>query len=154
MLLYLVQHGESKTEAEDPQRGLTDKGFKDIARTALSARKLGLTVRSIHHSGKTRAMQTAQVLADYLKPGKGSSPAEGLAPMDDPALWAGRIAAMQEDLMLVGHLPHLARLAGLLLCGEADQMFIDFKMGGIVCLKRSDDKKWSLAWMILPGMLE
>jgi phosphohistidine phosphatase len=153
MFLYLVQHGEAKKEEDDPQRGLTDRGFKDVARTAIYARKLGLKVSVIHHSGKTRALQTAQILADYLKPGKGSSPADALAPMDDPAAWAGRIAGMHEDVMLVGHLPYMAKLAGLLLCGDTEKMFVDFKMGGVVCLKRSDDGRWALEWMIVPEMI-
>lgn len=152
MLLYLVQHGEAKREEDDPQRGLTDKGFKDVARTAVYTQKLGLKVSVIHHSGKTRALQTAQLLADYLKPGKGPFPTDALAPLDDPAVWAGRISGMSEDLMLVGHLPYMARLAGLLLCGDKEKTPIDFKMGGIVCLKRFDDGLWAVEWMIVPEM--
>ncbi len=153
MFLYLVQHGEAKKEEDDPQRGLTDKGSRDVARTASYAQARGLKVNIIHHSGKTRALQTAQILADYLKPGKGPSPTDALAPMDDPAVWAGRVAGMNEDLMLVGHLPHMARLAGLLLCGDKEKTPVDFKMGGIVCLKRSDDGRWALEWMLVPDMV-
>jgi phosphohistidine phosphatase len=153
MFLYLVQHGEAKREEDDPQRGLTDKGFKDVARTALYAQKLGLVVSAIHHSGKTRALQTAQVLADYLRPGKGISQAGGLAPMDDPGEWAGRIAGMNEDLMLVGHLPYMAKLAGLLLCGDKERTPVDFKMGGIACLRRFDDGHWAVEWMIMPEIV-
>jgi phosphohistidine phosphatase len=153
MFLYLVQHGEAKREEDDPRRGLTDKGFKDVARTALHAQKLGLTVSAIHHSGKTRALQTAQVLADHLKPAKGVSPASDLAPMDDPAIWSRRLSETPEDVMLVGHLPYMAKLAGLLLCGDTEKMFVDFKMGGIVCLKRLDGGRWALEWMIVPEMV-
>ncbi len=152
MFLYLVQHGEAKREEEDPARGLTDKGSKEVARTAIYAQKLGLKVSVIHHSGKTRALRTAQILADYLKPGKDLSPAEALAPLDDPAVWAGRIVGMNEDLMLVGHLPYMAKLAGLLLCGDKEKMPIDFKMGGIACLRRFDDGRWAVEWMIVPEM--
>jgi phosphohistidine phosphatase len=152
MFLYLVQHGEAKREEEDPQRGLTDKGFKDAARTAIYAQKLRFTVSVIHHSGKTRAVQTAQIFADYLKPEKGLSRTDNLAPMDDPEVWADRIAEMDEDVMLVGHLPHLARLAGLLLCGDKERTCVDFKMGGIVCLKRLDGGRWAVEWMVVPEM--
>lgn len=34
MYLYLVQHGEAKGEAEDPERGLTGKGVEDVDRVA------------------------------------------------------------------------------------------------------------------------
>ena len=30
MRVYLVQHGESKSEEEDPQRKLTEKGIGDV----------------------------------------------------------------------------------------------------------------------------
>jgi phosphohistidine phosphatase len=152
MLLYLVQHAEAKKEEEDPERGLTDKGFRDIARTAVYAQKLGFRVSAIYHSGKKRAAQTAKVLADYLKPEKGIAGTDKLAPMDDPAIWSKRVTEMSGDIMLVGHLPYLAKLTGLLLCGDKEKMFVDFRMAGIVCLKRSEDGTWALEWMIVPGM--
>ncbi len=34
MELYLVQHGEAKSKAEDPQRPLTQRGREDVARVA------------------------------------------------------------------------------------------------------------------------
>jgi phosphohistidine phosphatase len=153
VFVYLVQHAEAKKEEEDPERGLTDKGFKDIASTAIFAQRLGLRVSSIHHSGKKRAMQTAQMLADHLKSEKGIIQTDGLAPMDDPGIWAGRLAEMRVDIMLVGHLPYMAKLAGLLLCGDKEKMSINFKMAGIVCLKRADDGRWALEWMVVPEMM-
>lgn len=153
MLLYLVQHAEAKKEEEDPGRGLTDKGFRDIARTAVYAQGLGVRASTIYHSGKKRAAQTAKVLADYLKPEKGIVGTDGLAPLDDPGTWSKRIAEVNEDIMLVGHLPYLAKLAGLLLCGDKEKMFVDFRMAGIVCLKRVEGGKWALEWMIVPEMI-
>ncbi len=143
MLLYLVQHGEAKSEKEDPERGLTDKGRADVQKTALLAQNWKISTSALFHSNKTRALETARIMADHLG-AKGFSGADGLAPLDAPGIWAERIAAMSEDAMLVGHLPHLAKLAGLLLCGDKEEMPVDFKMGGIVCLKRFDDGRWAL----------
>ena len=150
MLLYLVQHAEAKREEEDPARGLTDKGWKDIRRVAGYAGNLGFKIITIYHSGKTRAVQTAQVLADKLKPEKGVSATNGLAPMDDPEIWATRISGLKEDIMLVGHMPHLARLASFLLCGDKEKEIVKFKMAGVVCLRRSDPGQWAVEWMIVP----
>jgi len=61
---------------------------------------------------------------------------------------------MKEDTMLVGHLPHLGRLASLLLSGDKEKGIIDFKMGGIVCLKRFDDGHWAIEWMIIPEVIK
>jgi phosphohistidine phosphatase len=153
MFLYLVQHGEAKREEEDTARGLTAKGAQDVRMVAAYAQKMDLRISRIFHSGKTRAMQTAQIFADYLKPEKGGSETGSLAPMDDPTIWAKRISVMQENIMLVGHLPHMAKLAGLLLCGDKEKMFIDFKMGGIVCLMRFDDDHWAMEWMLVPEIM-
>ena len=54
-IIYLVQHGEAKSEKEDPSRPLTDKGKADVEATAKLLTKLGVTVDKIIHSGKTRA---------------------------------------------------------------------------------------------------
>jgi len=153
MLLYLVQHGEARTEEEDPKRGLTDKGKDDVRKIAAYAGKLQVRISEVYHSAKPRAQQTAKILAEHLKPEKGIDQADNLLPMDDPALWALRILGMGEDIMLVGHLPYMARLAGLLLCGDTEKMCVDFKMGGIVCLKRFDDGRWAVEWMIVPEMV-
>jgi phosphohistidine phosphatase len=64
MLLYLVQHGEAKKEEEDPQRGLTDKGRKDVQTIAASARKMNVQPDRIFHSAKLRAQQTAALLVE------------------------------------------------------------------------------------------
>ncbi len=67
---------------------------------AAYAQKMNLRVSRIFHSGKTMVMQTAQIFDDY-KPEKGESETGGLAPMDDPIIWAKRISVMQENAMLV-----------------------------------------------------
>jgi phosphohistidine phosphatase len=153
MLLYLVRHGEARKTEVDPQRGLTDKGKEDVTKVAARAGKLAIPLDQIFHSPKPRAQQTAKILAEHLKPEKGIDQADNLLPMDDPSLWALRILGMGENIMLVGHLPYMARLAGLLLCGDKDKMCVDFKAGGIVCLKRSDEGRWTVAWTMMPDML-
>jgi len=153
MYLYLVQHGEAKKEDEDPARGLTAKGIEDVRKTASFAAKARVKVNRILHSGKTRAEQTANIFGEALKPKEGVIVSGDLAPMDDPAVWAKRIAETSEDTMLVGHLPFMAKLAGLLLCRIVEMTFVDFKMGGIVCLKRLDDGRWMLEWMAVPELI-
>jgi phosphohistidine phosphatase len=107
MRLYLVQHGEAKTEQEDPERPLTDRGAEEVRRVATRAtERARLAIGQILHSGKTRARQTAEIWAEVL--GVPVDQSEALAPLDDPKVWAARLDTGLEDLMLVGHLPHLA----------------------------------------------
>jgi phosphohistidine phosphatase len=153
MFLYLVQHAESKREEEDPARDLTEKGRLDIESVAHHLEKLNVQVRQIFHSGKTRAQSTADVLARNLRPPAGVSQAPGLAPLDDPEIWAGRIAKMDEDILLVGHLPHLGRLAALLLSGDKQRSVINFQMGGVVRLRRMEAGQWAVDWMVVPEII-
>ena len=63
MRIYLVQHGASKSEAEDPERSLTDEGRQTVEKMADYLTSAGASVDRIKHSGKLRARQTAGILA-------------------------------------------------------------------------------------------
>ena len=153
MILYLVQHGKAKREEEDPTRDLTEKGRIDIEDIAHHLKRLNVQVRQIVHSGKTRARSTANILAAHLMPPAGASEAPGLAPLDDPEIWADRVAKMDEDILLVGHLPHLARLAARLMTGDEERMVINFQMGGVVRLRRMEAGQWAVDWMVVPEII-
>ena len=153
MVLYLVQHAEAQKKEADPERDLTEKGRIDIESVAHYVKRLKVEVRQIFHSGKTRARSTANVLAWHLKPPAGVSEAPGLTPLDEPEIWAGRLAQMDEDVMLVGHLPHLARLAALLICGDKEKMAVNFQMGGVVRLRRMEAGQWAVDWMVVPATI-
>lgn len=150
MYLYLVQHGAAKREEEDPSRPLSSQGLLDITRVASYLSKLDIRVDNIIHSTKLRARQTAEVLYEYLKPMKGISEKDGLLPLDNQEIWKERLTGSSVNLILVGHLPHLARLSSLLLSGDAEKSIINFHMAGVVCLKLNDLGIWSLQWMITP----
>jgi len=150
MFVYLVQHADAKKEEVDPSRSLSEKGLQDIKKVASYVSQLNIKVYKIFHSGKLRAKQTAEVLSENLKPTKGITEVGGLAPLDDAEIWEERLKGMTDNIILVGHLPHLDKLASLLLCGNADKNVVSFKMAGIVCLKRNDIGEWSLQWTLTP----
>ena len=154
MFLYLVRHGEAKSVEEDPLQGLSAKGLQDIENVAVQVEKRGITIERIFHSGKKRAFQTAQIFSRHLVLGREISEAEGLAPLDDPGPWITRISAMHEDIMVVGHLPFLAKLSAMLLSGDKEKNSIDFKTGSIACLKKSEDGSWSMEWTISPEVIQ
>lgn len=154
MKLYLVQHGEAKPKEEDPDRPLTDAGRGDVeAVAAFLATQPELRLARILHSGKTRARQTAELLGARLSVREGVQEADGLDPLADPATWGARLADLEEDLMLVGHLPHLSRLASLLLCGDAGREIVRFRQGGVVSLGRDEALVWSLRWIVVPELV-
>ncbi|MEJ2672787.1 MAG: phosphohistidine phosphatase SixA [Deltaproteobacteria bacterium] len=150
MYVYLVQHAEA---AKESPKDLTEKGRLDMENVSHHLKRLKVPVTQIFHSGKTRAQTTAKILAQHLNPPSGVSEAPGLAPLDDPQIWSGRIAQMDEDIMLVGHLPHLGKLAAILLSGDQNRNVINFQMGGALRLRRMSPYQWAVDWMVIPELI-
>jgi phosphohistidine phosphatase len=152
MKLYLVQHGKAKTEAEDPQRSLTAEGEEEIRRVAAIAQKMVLSPSKIYHSGKLRAEQTAAIIGKAL-----DSPVEAvevLAPMDEVQLWADKINQMEKELMFVGHLPYMEKLASYLITGDENIRPVLFRFGAINCLEQKENEKWAIRWILTPEMAQ
>ncbi len=60
MLLYLVQHAQAKSEAEDPTRPLSREGEETVKRMGAFVRDLHPNVSTIWHSDKLRAVRRQQ----------------------------------------------------------------------------------------------
>lgn len=151
MNLYLIRHGEPKSEQEDPQRPLSEKGIADIQKlSAFLSEHYDIQVQKIMHSPKLRAKQTAEILSDYLHPHPRLEEVSGLKPLDDPHIWKDRLSNMTEDIILAGHLPHLSELASLLLNLEKYSDRIGFAAGEMVCFQRDESGTWSFQWSIKP----
>lgn len=148
MNLYLIRHADAKSEQEDILRPLSENGLQEIKKVADHLSLLNLSIDQIFHSTKLRAKQTADVLSEKMKPAKGISEAKDLSPQDDPRIWAERLNEVFDNIMLVGHLPHLEMLTSLLLSGDMDKDIVSFPTAGIACLERDDEGIWSLQWMI------
>lgn len=149
MNVYLVQHAEAKSKDQDPDRPLTNQGRRDAEAVAGVAAKLDIEVGQIRHSGKTRARQTAEIMAEALSPSGGVAAVSGLGPLDNVQPVARDLEAADGSLMLVGHLPFMERLAGYLLTGDPERTVVDFTKAGIVNLKR-EEGNWQVEWIITP----
>jgi phosphohistidine phosphatase len=119
------------------------------------AAKLDLGLAEIRHSGKTRAEQTAAMFAETLKLARGVQAVAGLNPLDDVQLVADSLGAeterpRTEPLILVGHLPFMSRLAGLLVNGDPESEAALFSNSGIVCLLQ-EGGRWRFLWQLNPG---
>ena len=152
MALYLVQHGKSLQKNVDPDQGLSDDGIAETKRIADVAHGYHVKVSLIRHSGKKRARQTAEILAEALNPAGGVAEASGLKPLDDVAAFAASIDAAA-DTMLVGHLPFMERIASFLVTGSAEKSIFRFQNSGIVCLKKEPEPgSWIIAWTLMPNI--
>ena len=155
MKLYLVRHAEANLEEHSPEKELSDKGYEDIKKIAVFMAGLSIELCCIFHSDKLRAVGTALVLADHLKPTKGVSTLDCLSPTHDPDVVARLIdeKGPETAMMLVGHLPHLSRLAALLLTGDKDKRLVSFSNASVLCLRRGADGVWVIDWMLTPQIV-
>jgi phosphohistidine phosphatase len=154
MDLYLMQHGESAAESEDPARPLTAAGRAAVERVAARAKAAGVRVDRCLHSGKLRAEQSAQLLADAVG-ADDVTQRDGLAPKDEVAPVAEWLRGYTEteSLAIVGHLPFLDRLASTLVAGDEDAQVLRFQMGGLVRLVPNESGNgFSVAWALVPDL--
>ncbi|HVP78570.1 MAG TPA: phosphohistidine phosphatase SixA [Thermodesulfobacteriota bacterium] len=151
MRLYLVQHGEAKAEAEDLERSLTNRGEEETRKVSVGAKRLNIRPSRIHHSGKKRAEQTARIIAGAI--GLSAQLGRGLNPNDDIRPWAERISGETEDLMIVGHLPFLEKLASFLVCGDEGAKAVMFRYSAIVCLEKKESGRWVVERVLKPEMV-
>jgi phosphohistidine phosphatase len=152
MRLYLVQHGDALPEDVDPARPLSSQGGADVEHVAALLARHVSGIARVLHSGKTRAQQTAEILAREIGAGAPLQAASGLNPLDDPEDWAQQVDASTEDVMLVGHLPFMSKLISRLLVGDAEIGVVALEPGSVVCLER-DDGHWTITWMLRPALL-
>jgi phosphohistidine phosphatase len=153
MNLYLVQHGKAVAKDVDPARPLAEQGRVEVKKVAAFIERLNLSVGWVWHSGKTRAAQTAQILAGVIKAGEGVLQRDELGPNDDVGKLADELNLADQDVMIVGHLPFLSKLASLLITGSESTSIVAFKNGGVVSIRRSEQNQWLLSWIVTPEIL-
>ncbi len=154
MNLYLVQHAKSAPSESDSEKSLTEIGLSEAEKIAEYVTRHGhIKIKTITHSGKVRARQTAEIFFEALSGVKAIAAVKDLDPMADPSAWADRLGLMEDDLMLVGHLPHLGKLASLLVCGDTVREVVEFKNAAVVCLGRNEAGTWSVRWMMHPELV-
>ncbi|MCG2831087.1 MAG: phosphohistidine phosphatase SixA [Desulfobacteraceae bacterium] len=152
MALLLVQHGKSLPKDKDPAKGRSEEGISEVERIAGIAKKYGVNVSRIMHSGKKRALQTAEIFAEALEPDGGIQEIEGINPLDDVAAFADKIE-ISDNLMLVGHLPFMERLTSHLITRSIEKPVFKFQNGGILCMDKDPETKvWFIKWSLMPDI--
>jgi phosphohistidine phosphatase len=150
MALFLVQHGKSLPKDKDPDQGLSREGFAETQSMAQLAAENNIQIERIIHSGKKRALQTAEIFMKALEPVAGISKGPGLAPVDDVTSFAITLNS-DENVMVVGHLPFMERLVSYLVAGSVDSPVIKFQNSSIVCLdKEIETEHWFIRWVQFP----
>lgn len=153
MKLYLVQHGEAVSKDVDPGRPLSSQGEEDISKMAEFLRVSGLTVERVLHSGKMRAHQTAEILAEALLTSGEVGVVEGIKPNDPVQDFSLKVHKLKHDTMIVGHLPFMAKMVSCLVTGNEDATIVAYEPGSVVCLQQDPEEHWQIQWMLRPDTL-
>jgi phosphohistidine phosphatase SixA len=148
---YLVRHGEATIGAEGPAWSLSGHGREEVRVVALHAAAAGIQVAQILHSGTVASRQTAEVLAEYLRPARGVREHDALAREGDTESARYLLHAATEPLMIVGDLPNLSLLASALLVGAAERDIVSLLTGAMACLERTQ-QAWRLEWLLTPEL--
>jgi phosphohistidine phosphatase len=156
--LYVARHGiaeqESRTGA-DADRALTPAGVIKTRQAALGLRAIGCQPEVILSSQLRRAWQTAVIVGEELSPGREAEREKSLEPGGSPDEFIARLAQLQSrSVLAVGHLPGVAEIASLLVCGRMDCHLL-FKKAAVCCLSLGDPSAGTAAleWLIQPGEL-
>jgi phosphohistidine phosphatase len=149
-LIYLVRHGDALPATEHPDRPLSSAGRDAVEQVARLAKERNVEIAAIHHSGILRARQTAEILGKHLAPPLGVAQRSGLLPEDDPAIVKAELDSDDSSVMLVGHLPYLNRLAGLLVAADPNRVVAAFSPATMVCCSGGGGQ-WKIVWKLTPA---
>lgn len=146
--LYLMRHAEAAPGSPDRQRPLTPAGRKQAETMANLLRRMNIRPAKIWHSARLRAVQTAQIVAATLPCKARALEQPGLEPDSrvKPAVRA--IGRSREDLLIVGHEPHMGKLATRLLTGRKTASPLTFAKGAVACLAAGKTGRWTLEWLV------
>lgn len=169
MNLYLVRHAVAFEQdglrwPDDRERPLTPEGERKFQKAAKGLREVAGDVDVLLSSPWTRAWRTAEIArkrADWPSPvacGALAGDREPREVLDALLEYAGAA-----HVALVGHAPHLDRLAGLLLSGAEDAAPFALTKGGAACVRvevddgggvapRSGRLRWLLSQKLLRAL--
>ncbi len=153
MKLYLVRHGETTSELDDPARPLSAKGKTEIQSVASFLDKIKLPCSQIYSSDKTRAQQTSEILSHALTPQENPIVMPALNPDSRVENILSELGDSDEDIMLVSHLPVLPELLNQLLFNSHDHHFLCWSPGTIVALTQQEHN-WCLNWILNPSLIQ
>jgi phosphohistidine phosphatase len=157
MILYLLRHGlaglREKKQGDDARRPLTKKGIRNMGRQARTLARLDLRLDVIISSPLTRALQTADIIAEGLKMVEQVKQDERLAPGFDREDLQQVLADHQQakNLMLVGHEPDFSLTISALTGGSN----VTLKKGGLarVDITAANPLRGELLWLLPPKVM-
>ena len=140
MHVFLVHHATALDSGVDPQRPLSSVGLAEADALASAARARGVKPAVIWHSGKLRARQTAEAFFRACNPFAEFKMVRGLRPDDTPDWIAEALEGEDREVLIAGHMPHIAHLAERLSASGR------FPLHGMIALERTGERKYVERW--------
>ena len=150
MKLYLMQHALAYPADKDPERALSPQGVDQAKAAARGLKRLGLTFDLIITSPKRRAQQTAALVAEAVRyPYSDIFTTVAVAPESPPEELLALLQKEPTDsqVLVVGHMPHLANLARQLLQGGT----LLFENAGLTSFEMTGPKTADLEFHLQTG---
>ena len=164
MQLLIIRHGHAEERADfaklcsdDALRPLTSDGRKDVKKVAKGLRQLCPTIDVLASSPFTRAIETAEVIAEVFGDLKIIQRPE-LVPNKRRDLLLRWLQSQKSKatVAIVGHEPHLSAVASWLMTGLGDAI-IELKKGA-VCLLEFDGEiapgRARMKWLMTARLLK
>jgi phosphohistidine phosphatase len=147
--VYFAQHGLAVDKTDDPERPLSAAGINQSNIIAKALHDSTTPITRVFHSGRLRALQTAEIYSRAIKHSS-TSAVDGLSPGDDVTLLAQNLNI--NHALYVGHLPHLEKLVAYLVTGNEKSNIIRFQNSAVLCLEKSQNH-YQLRWFLTPELL-
>lgn len=161
MAIYLIRHAHAYAVGQrqivsDGERMLTPRGERQAARLGALFEKLGIMPIRILCSPLRRAHQTAEIIASRLHcPAVLELHAPLALPADAAAALALVEAARHQDVLVVGHQPHMGSLLCELLTGHR-AVSMPLSKGSVSCLQPDTELYYGyrLQWILSQKLLK
>ncbi|MBM3843569.1 MAG: phosphohistidine phosphatase SixA [Verrucomicrobia bacterium] len=149
MELHLIRHAHAEDTAPDEARRLSPRGRRQARALARRLRATGdFAPAEVWHSTLRRARETAELLAPAA-PDARQREQPGLAPEDDTAAVARRLARTRVPVAIVAHEPLLSALASRLVTGAAEPVVFHVRKASALALTRVG-RRWVVRWFLPP----
>ncbi len=137
MKLYLMQHALAYPAGENKERPLSPAGIEQAKSSAKGIKRLGLSFDLIVASPKRRAHQTAALIAEGVRyPHSDILTTEATLADHSPQELLDLLQKepAESHILVIGHMPHLAKLASQLMQGG--ELLIE--NSGLTCFELSE----------------
>ncbi|MBU1343161.1 MAG: phosphohistidine phosphatase SixA, partial [Proteobacteria bacterium] len=123
---------------------------EDTDKIAQVAKVYKIAVSKIVHSGKKRALQTADIFNEALGIKDPCERIDGINPLDDVKVFGDGIDPLS-NIMVVGHLPFMEKLVSYLTAKSEALRVYKFQNSGVVCLEYGQGG-WYIKWTLNPNI--